>query len=192
MKVKAVIFRPDHTNDVVIPKRRNIEGKTFRHDNSTYFLHPDRAQITWTYRIIGRFWKRYFATYYYKMGVAQPLPVPDFKIVDEPEMVLVKVLGKDGKERLQYKPVLDAHGKPKISRSFPEMVDLGVSGEELAAIFNPWFYRVIANQGPDTLAKIQFYLIIGIAILSAFLTWKVMGLDAKFEEIKHLLQPEAA
>lgn len=159
MKLKAIIFREDRTNDVVVPKKKEVEGKSFRHDNSTYFINPDHVQITWNRTWLG-LKKNYFATSYYIRGIANPLPVPDFKKV---EMQVFE----DGN------PVFDKDGKPVVQQVFPKLVDLGVPGEELAAIFNPWFYRVIGNLKASLFERIQFLMIIGCLILLLFIAYTV-------------------
>lgn len=141
MKVKAIIMRADRTNDVIVVPKKKIEGKTFRHKNVTYFLHPDRFQVTWKWAW-GRKW--YYSTYYYTEGISNPLPVPDFK----------KVVNPDG------------------TISFPKVMDNGIAGEELAAIFNPWFYRIIAAQAKNTWEQVQFYISIGTLLGVAYLLWQ--------------------
>lgn len=161
MKVKAVIMRPDRTNDVVRVKKKNIEGKTFRHDNCTYFLHADRFMVTWT----GRFVKKYYSTYYYIKGHANPLPVPDFQIVEEPL--------KDENGQL----IMNGDGKPKVKQTFPKVIDNGIASEELAAIFNPWFYRIIASMQKDAMSQIQFYLVIATLCAVGYVIFKLHNLS---------------
>src|SRR5688500_3853649 len=120
MKVKAIIWREDRTNDVIIPKRKDIEGKTFRFDNTTYFLDADRTMITWSGW--GPF-RKYFATSYYIRGTSNPVPVPDFKHVDE--------VIKDEKGNAIFDKKT---GAPLTKQIFPKIIDNGVPGEELAAI----------------------------------------------------------
>jgi hypothetical protein len=175
MKVKAVIMRPDRTNDVVIVKKKNIQGKTFKHGDTTYFLHPDRFQVTWVRAMGGMGWRKYFATYYYVSGMANALPVPNFQMVNEP------VLDEAGK------PQFDAEtGKPKTKQIFPKIIDNGIQGEELAAIFNPWFYRIIASVGKDAWAQIQFYMIVGALLLSAYNAW-TLSQAPSLEEIQEAI-----
>lgn len=157
MKLKAVIFREDRTNDVVIPKKKEVEGKSFRHDGSIYFINPDHVQITWTRTWLVK--KNYFATSYYTRGISNPLPVPDFKRVEEQV--------RDEKGNL----VFDAEGKPVVQQIFPKIIDNGVPGEELAAIFNPWFYRIIAALKASLLERIQFLMIIGILLMQFLLAY---------------------
>lgn len=157
MKVKAVIMRPDRTNDVVVVKKKNIEGKTFRHDKVTYFLHPDRFQVTWIRR--AWFFKSYYSTYYYTKGVTNPLPVPDFQMVEDPLVTLAM-----------------ADGKTVMAR-FPKVLNQGVEGEELAAIFNPWFYRTIAQQKDDWWKELSFWINLGTLLGIVILLWQAFNGD---------------
>lgn len=166
MKVKAVIMREDRTNDVEIVKKKTIEGKTFRKDDCTYFLHPDRFQVTWQRGPWFKLWRRqYYSTYYYVRGQSQALPVPNFQKVEE------AVLDAEGK------PVLGDDGKPKTTQTFPKMLNNGIEGEELAAIFNPWFYRIIASQTKSAWEQIQFYLQIGIAVGLIYVIFRLHNLS---------------
>lgn len=174
MKVKAIIFRPDHKNDVVLLGRRKIEGKTFRHDKNQYFFHADRFQITWAYRPVWPF-KTNYITYYYTQGHPYPLPVPDFGRVEE------TVLDENGS--VVYENVLDDRGKPVLDKAkkpvvrpkkiqvFPRVVDLGIPAEELAAIFTPWFYRTIAPSLRTIWDNILFYGVVGACLGIVYLIW---------------------
>lgn len=164
MKLKAVIWRPDRTNDVVVVKKKNIAGKTFRHNDVTYFVNPDRFQVTWTYGPL-RMWKKYYSTFYYKQGVPHPVPVPDFQSVEE------IVMDENGN------PVMNGNGRPKTVQVFPKMVNVGIDGDELAQLFNPWFYRTIAPSDPTLKDQLQFYLLIGLACGVGYLLWKIHNLD---------------
>lgn len=179
MKVKAVIMRPDRTNDVVRVKKKDIEGKTFRYNNVTYFLHADRFQVTWDGRSITRgFTRRYYTTYYYTEGVSQPLPVPNFLKVEE------TVLDAHGN------PVMNGNGKPKTVQVFPKEMNNGVSGEELAAIFNPWFYRIIASQTKTVWEQLQFWITVGTGIGVIYLVWKLSTLNVdSIDGLTELVNP---
>lgn len=169
MKVKAVIMRKDKTNDVVIVKKKQISGDTFRHEDYVYFIQPDRSQITWGKAFFG-LGKKYFATYYYTRGVAQPWPVPDFHVVEEP------VRNEKGDV------IYGEDGKPLMKQVFPKMIDQGVSSEELAAIFNPWFYRIIANPVNQVKADIQFWLTVAIACGVAYLCWQINQMPGNLQD----------
>ncbi len=171
MKVKAVIMRPDRTNDIVVVPRRKIAGKTFTHDDVQYFLHADRFQVTWIKR-----WgikKVYYSTYYYMQGVSQPLPVPHFPEVHFEQM----------KEPCGCDPSKPTHGVECSRERFVGIADNGTGGEELAAIFNPWFYRIIANIGPDKMSQLQFYLVIGCACGIAYIAYTLTGIKADVEAL---------
>lgn len=156
MKVKAVIMRPDHTNDVIVLKKKQIQGKTFTYDNETYFIHPDRFQFTW-YRpgyTLGLA-RKYYTTYYFTKGHPQALPVPDFKLIR---------VGKEAGENGSKDPNAPEDG-------YKYMYDNGISAEELAAIFNPWFYRTIAAQTRSMWEQIQMILNIGTALGVGYLIY---------------------
>lgn len=159
MKIKAIIFREDRTNDVIVLKKKQMSGNTFRHEDRVYFLDADRCQTTWT-KWLGLV-KKYFSTYYYTYGVPYPLDVPKFGRIER-----VK-LDAEGK------PVYGENGKPEVITVFPKTVDQGVSNEELAALFNPWFYRTIAPPLNQLKADIQFYLVIGIALGVGYIAWQI-------------------
>lgn len=148
MQVKAVIIRPDRTNDVVIVKKKAMMGKTFRHDNEVYLLHQDRFQVTWTRPNYGLgFIKKYYSTYYYIKGQPQPVPLQD--------LAKLFTLGENG------------HG-PQV-----KVINEGVSGEELAALFNPWFYRIIAAQSMTTWDMITMYGVLGACAGILYLIYAV-------------------
>lgn len=162
MKVKAVIMRPDRTNDVVVMRPRHLKGKTFRHNNCMYFLHPDRFQIT---QIRRAGFKVYHITYYFIQGVSNPLPVPDFgMMIKKQEKVLVRPVGENGTEtvlQIEGEPVPE--GEYNVA-DFKDAVNLGVPAEELASLFNPWFYRVIAPVELTWQEKLRFLLDVGTAL----------------------------
>lgn len=84
MKLRAVVFRPEHTNDIfTIKKKMMVNDKMFTRGNGNYMLDDDHFQITtekpW-WRAWGIFGKTYFTTYYYAQGQPNPLPVPLFKV----------------------------------------------------------------------------------------------------------------
>lgn len=162
MKVKAVIWRTDRTNDVVVVKKKDIQGKAFRHGNYTYFLDSDRFMVTWI-RKMG--FRKYYSTYYYAEGISYPVPVPDFQATE--------VAARDEKGE----PILDKDGKPVLIKVFPEMVKGGIESEELASIFNPWFYRIIASLQKDAMSQIQFYLVIGILCAVGYIIFKLHNLS---------------
>lgn len=173
MKVKAVIMRPDRTNDVVIVRKKRIEGKTFRHAGVTYFLHPDRAQITWVKKLFGLL-KFYYGTYYFTQGISNPLPVPNFtqliksktKLADH-ELEYTEEIGRNGSSQLVKKKVQITNA---TEAEFKDVVDLGTSGEELAAIFNPWFYRIIAPMN-NLRNDLMFYLLIAACCGLAYIIY---------------------
>lgn len=87
MKLRAVIFRPQHTNDIFTIKKKLMVNEThFRRGNCQYELNDDNFQVT-TDQPWWRLWtfKRYFTTYYYAQGKPKPLPVPLFEELGAPE-----------------------------------------------------------------------------------------------------------
>lgn len=158
MDVRAVIFRPDRTNDVILIRRKHLKGKSFRHNGNMYFLHSDRFQVT-EERLARRLWHlKYYATYYYIQGISNPVPVPDFQGYSVPP-------------RPGDIPTDISEEERKLMKfgGFKNVVDLGVPAEELAAIFNPWFYKTIANQEISQTEKIALGLLLLIVFGVGFL-----------------------
>lgn len=81
MKTRICVFKPDHTNDIFFlnAKKDMIDATHFKRMEHMYETDGKHFQIT-TDRVWWTMWlyKRYHTTYYYKMGVAKPLNVPDF------------------------------------------------------------------------------------------------------------------
>lgn len=75
MKVKAVIFKTDRNNDVVILSKKNRKDNTFTYHQKDYSIKSEHFVITkgWS---MG--WKRNFITFYYKEDSPKPLPIPEF------------------------------------------------------------------------------------------------------------------
>lgn len=149
MKIKAVILRPDRTNDVVVMKPKKLEGERFKFGDCSYEVDEENFRLTW-----GRsLWKfggnEYFSTYYYKQGVSKPLPVAELHDLEEIQ---------------------------------------DISAEELAAIFNPWFYRIIAKQDLDKYSQIQFYVIIALALGVGYLIYILNGLTGDVEALRAALE----
>lgn len=74
-KIKAVIMRPDHNNDVLRLKSKK-DPKMFSHKGCKYFIDSEHFQLTYEKKFF--FWKKWFVTYYYRMGTTKPIPVPNF------------------------------------------------------------------------------------------------------------------
>lgn len=148
MKIKAVILRPDRTNDVVIIKPRKLEAGRFRFADCSYEVDEENFRLTWN-RSLKKFGgNEYFSTYYYKQGVSKPLPVAELHELEEIQ---------------------------------------DISAEELAAIFNPWFYRIIAKQDLDRYSQIQFYLIIGLALGFIYLAYTLNGMSNELTALQQTL-----
>ena len=151
LKIRIVIFKPEHKNDIFILRKKKLEGKKFTRDNCAYFLNDDHFQIT-TDAPWYRLWmfKRYFATYYYAQGQAQPLPVPLFKGMRVEEET-GKWTVEDGAKGLTSQ----------------------LSSEEVAAAFNPWFYRTIAAPVRDLWEQLQFYIGVGTLLGVVYIIWRL-------------------
>ena len=48
-----------------------------------------------------------------------------------------------------------------------------IDGEELAALFNPWFYRTIAAPVRDVFSQIMFYMNLATLLLVAYIAWQM-------------------
>lgn len=173
IKAKAIIWKPNRTNQVVILKKKQLEGKTFRVGDCQYFVDPDRFMLTEGWRF-GK--KRNYTTFYYREGVSSPVPVPNLEGWEEPI--------RDEKGNVRF----GTDGKPVMTKVFPKVINQGVSAEELAAIFNPWFYRIIANPASQIRQDIQFWLVIGIAFGVGYLVWQMQDLP---NQIAQLIPPPA-
>jgi len=159
MKIKAVLMGPDRTNEVVKIKPKRLKSKTFRHAESTYLVDPDRMMVTWERRFfVGP--KKYFATYYYMRDVPRPLPVPFFSR---------KAGTGDGSE-------------------FPKIVNNGIPADELAAIFNPWFYRTIGPIDTQWYKNIVFWVTLGIGIGTMYLIYMVVSMQGELEALRMMLE----
>lgn len=154
MKVKAVIWKKDRTNAVIVLRKKKLEaGKIFRHGDHIYQIDSDRVMIT--YKKILFLFKYHYLTFYYTEGVSKPLPAPDFQDL------------KDG-ETLR-------------------IIDNGVGGEELAAIFNPWFYRTIAPTVKPLYEKLLLIAAIVGAGAGIYAAYQVSQLPSA-EELAAMLQ----
>src|SRR3546814_1370519 len=95
---------------------------------------------------------------YFIQGTVNPVPVPlmaEFVEEDDPEPVPEGVEGR------------------KVR--FKNAVNLGVSAEELAAIFDPFFYKVISNQGATNAEKIALGLLVVILLGVVWLGYQLVG-----------------
>lgn len=154
MKAKAIIMKPNRTNAYYIIPKKKLEGKVFTFDKNTYFIDPNCFQVTrgWKWG-----WKWHYATFYYKEGLATPLPVPDFGMM------------------------LDAVKETKLddgtivkTAKFKNVVNLGVSASELAAIFTPWFYRTIAQQTKTAYEQLMFYGVLFAAAAAGYVAYMLI------------------
>lgn len=166
MKIKAIILKPDRTTNVVIMKPKKIQGRVFRHADCMYLLDPDRFMLTWNKRAYGLFGTQYYNTWYFKQGVSNALPAPGFDAMETHT-------GKNGSKEIDFKNV----------------VDLGVPAEELASIFNPWFYRVISPQSATVLDRLQFWATIAAVAGVIYLIYMLATGTFELPEIPGLPRP---
>lgn len=166
MMIKAIVARPDRGLTIKRLKQRQVEGNVFTIDGNKYIIHPDRFVLTNN----GKIWPfhRSFKTFYYTQGVSLPLPFPDFQKVEEPvndeqgNAVMVDITDKKGK----------VVGKmQKKTQTFPKIINNGIPAEELAAIFNPWFYRTIAPQAKSMWDQLLLMGVIGSVIGIAYIIY---------------------
>lgn len=135
IKLRAVIFKPDHSNEIFTIKARKhqLEGKKFVHGNCAYLIDDQHFQITSDPRKWWRaFVRQHYTTYYYKQGCPNPIHVPEFDT---------------------------------------QAVKDGITSEELAAIFNPWFYRVIAQPTRNLWLEAQFYISVATLLTVLWMAW---------------------
>lgn len=70
----------------------------------------------------------------------------------------------------------------------PNVVDNGLTSDELGAIFNPWFLRVISQMGASKIEKMMMILLVAVACGLLYIGWTVHGTAADIEEIKNLMR----
>lgn len=158
MKIKAIILKPNRENDVRIVNPKKLDGgKTFVHGGCVYFVEPDHVRITSVRRLFLRF---SYLTYYYKQGIANPIPFSELEYGESVEE-LVDFATKKGVIKVKMKT-----GK------FREIVNLGVPADELRAIFTPWFYNIVAAKNRSLGEQIIFLLLVGIAGGIAYLIYR--------------------
>jgi len=160
MKIKAVLMGADRTNEVVKIKPKHLKSKTFRHAESTYLVDPDRMMLTWERRFfVGP--KKYFATYYYVRDIPRPLPVPFFN---------------------QRKSATNGEIE------FPRIINNGIPADELAAIFNPWFYRTIGPIDTQWYKNIVFWVTLGIGIGTMYLIYMIVTMQGELEALRLMVE----
>ncbi|MHB1059788.1 MAG: hypothetical protein ACYC0F_18085 [Rhodanobacter sp.] len=153
MRPKAVIMNPDRTNTVLRIKKKMREGDGFRYDGTLYFFDAEFFQLT----VDGRWpFRRWFTTFYYKKGLSKPLPVPHFQVA-----------------------TTDAEGRVQVQA----VVDRGIGGEELASVFNKWFYRIIAASETTLREKLVLALLIGIACAVGYIAYTIGTLPEQVVEL---------
>lgn len=192
MKVKAVIMRPDRTNDIVVVPKHKIEGRDlFRYEKNIYRLHADRFQVTWIRR--PPFYSRkYYATYYYIKGVTNPLPVPYFsELLNGTTKRTIYIENKDGKKNrgivevdapdtLSERLEAGQNGHAEIEKveiteaDFKDVVNLGVPADELNSIFTPWFYQLMAGLKLEKWQQILFWVCVGALAGAAYIIYLLM------------------
>lgn len=167
MKTKAVIWREDKTNDVVVLTRKKIEGRTFKHDNCVYFIDPEASQITWTRpnKYFGMV-REYFATLYYFRGVSTPFPISK-------QAELIIKIGKEAKvDERELEALKNKIGAKSVF--YKQLVNLGISAEEMAALFEPWFYRQVAPKVRDMWDHIVLYACIGACAAAVYVAYMLI------------------
>jgi hypothetical protein len=148
-KFKAAIINPDRTITVLYigPKKRLganafFVGKNKKMIEEVYIINPEHTIITTTKRMGIPF--RYQTCYYKKnVPVATPINLMDGGVTDEQ---LVKV--EDEKGNVVGVEINVSHPLP-----IPEFKNLKkydqITSEELAQLFNPQFYKMIARANVD-------------------------------------------
>lgn len=124
---------------------RKVVDNHFRYRDCEYFV-TDESQIT-EYRGWRSLWlwTIYYNTLYYFQGSPKPLPIR------------------------QIRRSLDE------GAAAPGFVDLGVSGEELAAVFEPYFYREIGGAKDGLMITISFWVLVATACGVGWLILRSMG-----------------
>jgi hypothetical protein len=93
MRTKAIIMRPDRTNDVVRLTSKKIKDGRFSHRQHSYIVDANRFQLTTEPFLL--FFNRTYSTFYFREGFVKPLPVPHFEGEDGvPEDLLHMTAGE--------------------------------------------------------------------------------------------------
>lgn len=79
--------------------------------------------------------------------------------------------------------------QPVAVPDFPKTTDNGISSEELAAIFNPWFYRIIGNVGTSNIERLIAILAGGAVLGIVYVIFLLTGIGDDLETIKNILAP---
>ncbi len=168
-KFKAAIINPDRTITVkyIGPKRRLganafYLGKNKKEIEEVYIINPDHTIITTTKRLGMPF--RY-QTCYYKKNIPVPVPMESMdggQTVEE----LHELTDDEGKVIGQELRV----NHPIPIPQFSNMVEYDdITAQELAVLFNPQFYKMIAkanvNKKEDQLWLMQVASLAGIAFI---------------------------
>lgn len=146
---KAVIVNPDRTSTVkIINKKKRLGsnafylGKNKSQIEEVYIINPNHTIITTTKRLGIPF---NYQTCYYKKNVPVATPIDS---MDGGQAVEELHLLKNDKGRIIGKEIMVSH-----PISMPQFDNLekwdGISAEELAQLFNPQFYKMIARANVD-------------------------------------------
>lgn len=180
MKTVAVIMREDRENDVVTLKRKHLNGNSFIHGGHVYFIEPDRFQITPRRHFFGLF-RSDQKNFYYIRKLARPLPVPLFETeTANEEAVRVDKNGKPVK------------GSKNGHVTVPKIVNLGVAAEELAALFNPFFFRIISQMEKPWYKELHFWISCAALGAMAYGIYLITGMMDDLETLKASLQATRA
>ncbi len=166
-KFKAAIINPDRTITVkYVSKKNKLGSNAFKlskkgETGEVYIIDPAHTIITTTKRLGVPF---NYQTCYYKKNVPVPVPINDMD-------------GGQSKQRLRS--VTDEKGvtvqelivnHPLPIPEFDNMMEYDhISAEELAVLFNPQFYKMIAkantNKKEEQLWLMQIGSLAGIAFI---------------------------
>lgn len=168
-KFKAAIINPDRTITVkyIGPKKRLganafYLGKNKKEIEEVYIINPDHTIITTTKRLGVPF--RY-QTCYYKKNIPVPVPMEEMEGGSTKEQ-LFDVEDDDGK--VVGKEVYVNHPIPIPQFSNLQEYDQ-ITAQELAVLFNPQFYKMIAkanvNKREDQMWLMQIGTLAGVGFI---------------------------
>lgn len=175
MKVKAVIMLKTRHNDISYHSKKKLmaDGNCFTRGNCTYMTDTNDFMLTSQWRP----WKRTYITYYFREGHAAALPVPLFEAAIRHTELADK---KEPDIRYSVDQVIEGDDKKKVkvdSKKAPvKIIDTGIQGSELNAIFTPKFYQIIARKERNPKQDIMYYLALiaaGASVVGAWLTYKM-------------------
>lgn len=190
-KFKAVIVNPDRTTEVkYIGRKVRIGanafylGKNKKEIKEVYIINPNHTIITTTKRLGVPF---NYQTCYYKRNIPVAVPINEIEGGTEQSQIETVV---DEKREFFEEPVTIVKGDKKLTIqshkidiihpiSMPQFEGMaewdGITSEEMASLFNPQFYKMIAKANVDKKADQMWLMQIGTLAGIGFIIYYIMN-----------------